>query len=167
MRVQPWLPVVVFRASSTPAPYMPPALEPPSSQLCLCNSYTPQPSPGQWWYCVSAIRNAVYPHSGRKCHNSGHRYLGPPSIAALAPPTLAAIDLPRNGTIQCTTALTRTTYTGLLRDPRARGAFLNNSPLTMTHIPTIHIAQPTVETHQVRRGKAGDDWIGQGQRPQW
>ena len=106
MRVPPWLPVVAFRASSTPAPYMPPGLESPSSQFCLCNFYTPQPSPGQFMVVLCIYDSeCVHPCSGRKCHNSGHMYLGPPSIAAL-PPTLATTALPRNGTIQRITVLT-------------------------------------------------------------
>ena len=111
MRVQPWLPLVVFRASSTPAPYMPPGLESPSSQLCLCNFYTPA-VPGSVVKLCIGDSECVHPRSGRKCNNSGHTYQGPPSIAALAPPPLAAAALSRNGTIQRTTALTRSTYHG-------------------------------------------------------
>ena len=69
----------------SPAPYMAPALAPPS--YGLVTPYAPQPSPGPYaWYGVSAIGgNAYTPAPDANANNNGHGYFRPASVPAHAP----------------------------------------------------------------------------------
>ncbi len=113
----------------------------------------------QAWYCVSAIRNAHTPAPGANASTNWHAYFRPPSVAALAPPALAAVALHRTGTSYNDARLEQQT-TGLLHNPRARDRPLqrprtHRAPHTYCSEPN----SPAEERHQARGGKVGDNWV--------
>ena len=122
----------------SPAPYMAPALAPPS--YVSANPYTPQPSPGPYaWYGVSAIGNAYTPAPDTNANTIGHGYFRPPSVAAFAPPTPVAATPPvepSRPTMAPDSNNTQVFYTA----QELEAHFLKDPELTTPLMPTVYSA---------------------------